>query len=214
MSSGGLRKALYFSLTVAGLAALLAVVYFAWLRRHSPEGGSKPPDTQYTVGEKPLYTAQENRKKVTLFFPDADGFLLVGQEREIYATSALTNQMKQVIVELIKGPDPQSADVKKTPDRHAALPEATRLREIYLRGDTAFVDFTREVSDNLGGGSLAEVLAVYSIVDSLTFNFPEVRRVKILVEGSEVETLGGHLNLLQPLQKNLAYVRAASSPEA
>jgi hypothetical protein len=39
---------------------------------------------------------------------------------------------------------------------------------------------------------------IFSIVNSLTYNFKPIRKVFILVEGGEKETLGGHISLAQP----------------
>ena len=44
------------------------------------------------------------------------------------------------------------------------------------------------------------MLALWSIVDTLAFNFPaDARRVRILVDGHEVESVGGHVALDAPL---------------
>jgi hypothetical protein len=48
---------------------------------------------------------------------------------------------------------------------------------------------------------------VYTIVDALTANLPAVRSVQVLVDGKEVETLAGHVDLRRPLAKNLAWVQ-------
>lgn len=168
--------------------------------------GPAASTSKYTVSNQPLYTATENKKKVTVFYPSVRGLELVPRPREIYATSSVTNQMKQVVVELIRGPQPDESSAVIR-----ALPESTRLREIYLSGPTAYVDLTQELVQNLEGGSQSELLTVYSVVDSLTYNFSDVRSVKILVEGAEVESLSGHIDLSRPLLKDLSYVREPES---
>ncbi len=57
------------------------------------------------------------------------------------------------------------------------------------------------------GGALDELFTVYTIVNVLTANLPAVTRVQILIEGKEVDTLAGHVDLRHPLQKNLKWVR-------
>ena len=44
----------------------------------------------------------------------------------------------------------------------------------------------------------AELLTVYSIVNSLTANFPAVKRVQILVDDRQAPTLAGHVDLTRP----------------
>ena len=62
----------------------------------------------------------------------------------------------------------------------------------------------RLVTTNHPGGVLNELATVYSIVNSLTYNLPEIKEVKILIGGIEKETLAGHCVLLLPLQMDLS----------
>jgi hypothetical protein len=36
-------------------------------------------------------------------------------------------------------------------------------------------------------------MAVYSLVQTVTANFPEARSVRVLINGTPAETLGGHI---------------------
>jgi hypothetical protein len=47
------------------------------------------------------------------------------------------------------------------------------------------------------------MLTIYTIVHALTFNLPAVTAVQLLVDGKEVDTLAGHVDLRRPLSKNL-----------
>ncbi|MBA3641820.1 MAG: GerMN domain-containing protein, partial [Acidobacteria bacterium] len=89
----------------------------------------------------------------------------------------------------------------------SAIPAGTTLRALYIseRGD-AFVDLSADVTAKHTGGSMDEILAVYTIVNALTVNLPAITRVQILVDGKEVDTLAGHVDLRNPLSKNLAWV--------
>ena len=62
----------------------------------------------------------------------------------------------------------------------------------------AFVDFSQELISNHVGGTSAEELTVYSLSNTLIANFPAVKSVQFLVEGREVTTLAGHLDLTIP----------------
>jgi hypothetical protein len=73
------------------------------------------------------------------------------------------------------------------------------------RGD-AFVDLSGDIVARHPGGSLAEIFTVYSIVNALTVNLPAVTRVQILVDGKEIDTLAGHVDLRHPLAKSLEWV--------
>ena len=129
-------------------------------------------------------------KTVSLFFPSEGDELLHPEEREIPAYASVALQARRTIEELILGPEGNLIN---------PIPPETKLRELYItsRGD-AFVDFSREIRENHPFGSAADIATVYSIVHSLTDNFQEVKRVYILVDGGERDTLGGHIDLRRP----------------
>lgn len=147
-------------------------------------GGERPPEAPSgtTIATAP----------VTLLFPAASGEGLAAEAGEIFATADPGARAKQVIVALLAGPRGEGAV--------RALPEGTALRQVYVLEDgTAWVDLSDDARLGLGGGSAAERLAVFAVVDSVVFNVPEITRVGILVEGRPVETLNGHLDLRRPL---------------
>ena len=74
----------------------------------------------------------------------------------------------------------------------------------------AYVDLGGAFTSGQSGGSLDETLAVYSLVNALTVNLPGISAVQILVEGQQVDTLAGHLDLRYPLGKALDWVRKGS----
>jgi Sporulation and spore germination len=69
------------------------------------------------------------------------------------------------------------------------------------------VDLSKDVSTAHSGGTLDELLTIYTLVNALTENLPAITAVQVLVDGKEVETLAGHVNLRRPLAKNLAWVQ-------
>jgi spore germination protein GerM len=135
----------------------------------------------------------------TLYFVSEDGLSLVGVKREVPFGDTVLEQARQIaIAQLAPAPEPFAS----------AIPPATTLRTLYLteRGD-AFVDLSIEARTGHSGGALDELFTVYSIVNALTTNLPAVTRVQILIDGHEVDTLSGHVDLRHPLQKNMKWVR-------
>ena len=57
-------------------------------------------------------------------------------------------------------------------------------------------------------------MTVYTIVNALTVNLPAITRVQLLVDGKEVDTLVGHVDLRRPLQKNLKWTSLHPDAEA
>jgi spore germination protein GerM len=184
---------------VVGVIAMLAVAGGWWAiasysaRRTS--GGQAPEATPAAS------SAGTDARKITatLYFVSDDGMALVGVQREIPFGETVLDQAKQIVTsQLAVAPAPLVS----------AIPPETALRALYLteRGD-AFVDLSADARTRHPGGALDELFTVYTIVNALTTNLPAVKRVQILIEGKEVDTLAGHVDLRHPLQKNLKWVR-------
>ena len=89
----------------------------------------------------------------------------------------------------------------------SAIPAGTKLRAVFLtsRGE-AYIDLSPELQKNHPGGTTNEILTVYAIVNTLTVNLPAITGVQILVDGKEVDTLAGHLDLRRPLAQDERWV--------
>ena len=80
------------------------------------------------------------------------------------------------------------------------FPKNAAIKSVTVSGELATVDFDGSILKGFVGGSTGEEFLIGSIVDTLT-NFPEVKRVKFLVDGKKVETLSGHMDLSVPLER-------------
>lgn len=141
----------------------------------------------------------EKRKEIVLYFSDRNGEYLIGEKREILKKDDLKEEAKQTIIELIKGPKG-----KLTP----TLPPRTKLLAIQLNEEGVVkVDFNKSLSKDHPGGSSAEIMTTYSIVNSLALNFPKIKQVQILIEGKPIKTIAGHLSLEIPLSSNLGLIK-------
>jgi hypothetical protein len=134
-----------------------------------------------------------------LYYASADGQALVGVQREVALAEGLVPQGREILTAQLQGAPAPYLSV---------IPEGTMLRAFYAteRGD-AFVDLSTEVSAKHPGGSFTELLTVYAIVNAVTSNLPTIQRVQILIDGKEVDTLVGHVDLRRPLQQDLSLVR-------
>lgn len=139
----------------------------------------------------------------TLFYISDDGMQLVRFERQLERHADLTAQARVVLeAQLAAPPAPLLSPI----------PAGTRVLSTYVtdRGD-AFVDLTEEITLGHSGGSLEELFTVYAIVNALTTSLPAINAVQILIDGQEVDTLVGHVDLQAPLKRNLQWV---ADPEA
>jgi spore germination protein GerM len=189
------RRAIVATVAFAGGAFVLWWLLFSavprWFR------GSATPTA--TPAASPTAAAQR-KITATLFFTAEDGLSLVPVQREVPLAEPVVEQARQIILAQIAAPSQPLA---------TTIPSDTKLRAIYLsdRGDL-FVDFSPELTARHTGGSLDELFTVYAIVNAATVNLPAITRVQILIDGKEVDTLAGHVDLRNPLAKNLTWVRS------
>ena len=134
----------------------------------------------------------------TLYYVSEDGLPLPGVQREVPFGDPIVEQARRIVEAQLAAPPPPYA---------SPIPPGTKLRALYVgdRGD-AFVDLSGEVRTAHTGGALDELFTTYAIVNALTVNLPAITRVQILVDGKEVDTLAGHVDLRRPLQKNLKWI--------
>jgi len=174
------------TLILGGLAVILLILVIIFF-----SGGGREKIKRFIDANvpKPPAGAEETAaaKTVTLFFLAEDDDLLHKETREITAGPTAAEEAERALAELIKG----SKKGLVSP-----LPPETRVRQVFVAKDgVATVDFSRDIVEKFSYGSTMELEAVYAVVNTLTFNFKAVKRVIILVEGAEKETLGGHVDL-------------------
>ena len=75
------------------------------------------------------------------------------------------------------------------------------MAEIYKAASSATRNFDKNIKKSFAGGSTGEELLVNSVVKTLT-EFPEVKQVCFLIDGKEIETLSGHMDLSEPIKKS------------
>lgn len=196
-------------LTALGLLALIAAAAWTapyWARRmRQPLAGFEEEAGPTAAAAGRGEEAEAERKiSVKLFFEDPEHGGLVSEERTVSFSNDLSRQVRVVVGELIRG---------STAGLLASLAPETRILEVFVsaRG-VAYVDLSKAVADGVGGGSKAELLTVYAVVNSITVNFPAIKRVQILVEDHPVVTLAGHVDLSRPLPPDMTYLVALPSP--
>jgi len=82
----------------------------------------------------------------------------------------------------------------------SGLPQGTRALAAFVdpKARTAVIDFSEELVTGHPGGSAAESATLMSILRTVALNFPQVDDCSILVDGRQVGTLAGHLDLAHP----------------
>lgn len=167
----------------------------------SPSGPDTPTVTTLTIGSQPPeaqtgshtenqgVTAQSPpekpaTRKARLFFVqiDAEGSLVL--KSVIRTVPGGDSPLKDALQALLAGPTSEEVNMGFL----SMIPTGTQLRDVIVRGDTAYVDF----SDNFRFGTLGKEgldAQVRQVVFAAT-EFPSVKKVQILIEGKKVQYLG------------------------
>ena len=182
---------LVFGVAVAGVVLgilLVNALLPGWLG--SDPAGSDPASAAGTDGR---------RIHATLFYVASSGAELAPVSREVPLGEAPAAQARHIVESQLQ-PPPEGF--------YSAIPAGTRVHDVYLtaKGE-AFVDLSSEIMTGHPGGSLNETLTVFAIVNAITVNLPDIAAVQILVDGREVDTLAGHVDLRHPLGRSLEWVK-------
>jgi hypothetical protein len=178
-----------FGLGAIGLVSLLVWLLFVALPRWTAPRPVEPPPAASTTASSPA-----PKIRARLYYLASDGLHLQAADREVYFGEGAAEQARHLVEALLEPAPPPLVRL---------VPEGTRLRTLYLSAQgVAFVDLSGEAGRNQAGGALDELYAVYSIVDTLTDNLPAIKAVQILIDGREVDTLAGHVDLRRPLVRS------------
>jgi spore germination protein GerM len=192
----GRRAWIAVTIALAGaiVGSLLAWGLFVGLPRWYAARQAPP-----TAGLSPVAPVEPERKiKARLFYVSEDGRGLTSEERDVPYGTDVVAQARAII-------EAQIAPVAEP--LVSAIPAGTKLRAVFVTGTAAYVDVTGEIASAHPRGSLDEQLTTYSVVGALTANLPANTAVQILVDGKEVDTLAGHVDLRQPLTAMPEWVR-------
>ena len=179
--------------------SVLVVVLAAWIASQLLERMVAPAPGPSNAPAPAASAASVPHIIATLYYGTTDGQSLSAVKREVPLGEGPRAQGRQIL----------ESELEPAPPPYLSLiPRGTTLRAFYIsdRGD-AFVDLSPEVSSMHPGGSTNELLTVYAIVNAVTANLPSVERVQILIDGKQVDTLAGHVDLRRPFERDTFLVR-------
>ena len=128
------------------------------------------------IPEEEISEEQMRQTIVSLYFYNEDSQSLMPEGRLIDVKELVEEPYKKLMELLIEGP--QNSSLSKT------IPDGTKINKIELKGDTLYIDLSKEFIENHSGGETKESATIYSIVNTMT-NLTEVNAVKILIDGEE-----------------------------
>lgn len=184
------RRALILTAVVAVILGA-GTYYLVSLHNRIAPSAAKALRTDQTartkLNEEALQSTGGQTQIITLYFPSYGNGNLVAETRSIKLSSDNIKAIRQVLLALIEGSHQGNG---------SALSPSTTIRAVFLTSNgTAIVDLSQEALTDFQPGMESESLAIYSIVDSLCANIPAVKEVRFLVQGQEVQTLDGNIDL-------------------
>jgi len=125
-----------------------------------------------------------------IYYPINDRLLV--EERKVSGLPADSAIAEATVQQYLKGPSDPALSL---------MPRHSQLNGIYKGTDSIlYVDISDEFRRNFQGDVLAEFLLLKGLYKSLISNVSDIIDVKVLIDGKEIESLGGHLPLLYPLR--------------
>jgi hypothetical protein len=178
------RKKAWVLLLVVFFMAGIAGSYFLMHKVRSTENAARLQATPDAMREP------EDSFDLRIFYPLDTRLQMI--EKRLPRRTRQTAIAEAVVEEYFKGPGNGSA---------SCIPPKVKLLGLYKDQERIlYVDLSDELRRNFQGSALSEYLILKGFYESLISNLQDVQDVKILVEGKEIETLGGHVFLKYPLR--------------
>lgn len=137
-----------------------------------------------------ILTGIEDLFSLRIYYPVGDRLRI--EERRLPMRTAQLAIAEAAVQEYLKGPGGMAV---------SNIPEDVRLLGLYKDANgILYIDLSDEFRRNFHGDAVAEFLLLKGLYESLISNIPDIQDVRVLIEGKEIETLGGHFYLAYPLK--------------
>lgn len=148
-------------------------------------------------------TVPQQTRNIILYFAAQDGQSLVAESATIDDCIEDEDCLLQTVRALIAGPGE---------DLVAVLPDQVKVLGVSIEESLITLNLSSELIAAHPGGTQSELLTVYALANTLAANFPHLRQLQILVEGTPVDTIKGHVDLRYPVYPDFSFVEEGASP--
>ncbi len=172
-------------------AVLLMAALAGWLSSRYYFSNEKPlieDSARQSKQDFAMIPSSEIKVPVTLFYPGDAG--LTKEDRTITGSSLPVKLAETILQEYFRG---FKSDLKNTV-----------VRGVYEdRNKVLYVDLSDEFRRNFSGDARSEYYLLKSLYQTLVTNISGISDIKLLVEGREIESVGGHMQTLIPLKESV-----------
>jgi hypothetical protein len=151
---------------------------------------NQPPDVAKEIIEElsPIKVIGDE-VDVKIFHPSQDG--IIAAKIKVRHSPLHVEMVEIVMTEYLKGLGEKY--------------EGTKVLGVYRdRLNVLYIDLSDEFRRNFSGDAMQEFLLLQSLYNTIITNFPWVQDVRLLIEGKEVESIGGHFLSLYGLKEIFA----------
>lgn len=152
----------------------------------------KPETPQESIIQQPAertLSVTEDYSYLRIYYPFADRLELV--EKRLPKRTKEIAIAEAIIEEFFRGPEDNG---------EISIPRDVRLLGLYKDPyQILYIDLSDELRRNFSGDALSEYLILKGLFESLLSNLEDFSDFKIIVEGKEIESFGGHIYLNLPL---------------
>lgn len=134
--------------------------------------------------EEEISDEQFRKTMVTLFYKNKENNEIIPEIRLIDVKSLMKDPYGTLINLLIEQP--------KNSNLESVIPKDTILKNVELKSDILYINFSKEFIENHPGGEEAEKNTINSIVNTLT-ELTEVNGIKILIDNEENKSFNDNL---------------------
>jgi hypothetical protein len=144
----------------------------------------KPKASVPTIGkENKLRPVNRDYMVLELYFPSGNSF--EGEQRSVPRASSVRGIARIVIEEFLSGPTGRSKGI---------IPGKSSLNGLFLGEDSIlYIDLSDEFRRNFQGNAMQEYALLKAFNKSIMKNVFQVKGIKLLVDGREVDSVGGHI---------------------
>ena len=187
------KKLLFYliSTVMIFLIVLLSIFFFNYSNPN--ENISNNEIIEY-IPQEELSDDEVRKTIISLYFKNIETNSLIAEAKCIDVKDLSKDPYTYLINLLIAGLENEKLE--------SALPEGTKVNSCTLKGNTLYVDLSKEFIDNAPSGIEEESMIVYSIVNTLT-ELNEVSNVKFLINGEENKSFkDGKISFKDTFTKN------------
>ena len=145
-----------------------------------------------TIAKEEEYIPQEDVQNLHIYYGIKGKDKLESETKKVRKNSMRIGQARQIVNSLLEAPSNERL--------YRILPENLTLRGLFYDSGLFIIDFSREFNKIYSYGANEQVLAIYSIVNSITELDPKAK-VRFLINGTEPEGDEGHLDLSMQLSR-------------